>query len=533
MIRSLLAFLLSTFLVFRVNAQSQVAREQQPQVRAELVPTLIVVITVDQLLPEYFERYGAQLTGGLGRVYRGGAVFTNAYHDHATTETAPGHASILSGRFPRSTGIVRNNAGVQDAQTPLIGAQGAGASPFRFRGSTLTDWLRSRTPSTRALSVSGKDRGAILPLGRARQSAYWYASNGHFTTSTYYRDTLPEWVRAFNDRKLPARMAGRPWKPLLAASSYPERDSIAAESGGKDFSFPHLLPADTSRATQLFPNYPWLDEVTLEFALAGMRSLDLGNDAHTDVLAVSLSATDYIGHQFGPDSREIHDQILRLDRSLGAFVDTLYSIRDSARVVIALTADHGVAPLPELRKGARRVDLSGILKKQLRTLAAKGLDTSALRFDLGMLFIDRTAFGRAPAEADAAVKAFAAEARAHPAVLRVDLVHKLAADTARDAIARRWFNSIPQDMPAELVVTLRPYSVWDYGVPIAMHGSPHDYDAHVPVIFYGPPFATGRYDTFVRVVDMAPTLAWIADTQPTERLDGRVLRQALRRDAAK
>ncbi len=530
--RSILPFLLSLSLVFPGSAQSQVAREPVPG-SEEPVPTLVVLITVDQLLPDYFKRYDAQLTGGLGRLYRGGAVFTNAHHDHATTETAPGHASILSGRFPRSTGIVRNSAGVQDQQTPLIGARGPGASPFRFRGSTLTDWLRSKTPATRALSVSGKDRGAILPLGRSRQSAYWYASSGIFTTSTYYRDTLPEWVREFNDRKRPAKMAGRSWTLLLDESSYPERDSIAAESEGKNFTFPHVLPADSSRATQLFPGYPWLDEVTLEFALAGMRSLDLGNAAHTDVLAVSVAATDYIGHQYGPDSREIHDQILRLDRSLGAFIDTLYSLRDSARVVIALTADHGVAPLPELRKGARRVDLSSVLQKQRRALAAKGLDTSALRFDAGLVFIDRAAFVRAPAEADAVIKAFAADARAHPGVLRVDHVGKLAADTARDAIARRWFNSVPADIPVELVVTLRPGDVWDIGAPTAMHGSPHDYDTHVPVIFYGPPFATGRYDTFVRVVDMAPTLARILDTQPTEKLDGHVLRQALRSGSPK
>jgi len=530
--RSLLPILISLFLMC-VNAQAQVARERAPRVRDELVPTLVVVITVDQLLPEYFERYEAQLTGGLGRLYRGGAVFTNAHHDHATTETAPGHASILSGRFPRTTGIVRNSAGVQDPQTPLIGARGPGASPFRFRGSTLTDWLRSKTPSTVALSVSGKDRGAILPLGRARQSAYWYASNGSFTTSTYYRDTLPVWVRDFNDRKLPAKMAGRSWKLLSGESFYPERDSIAAEAGGKDFTFPHSLPADSSRATQLFPNFPWLDEVTLEFAFLGMRSLDLGNAAHTDVLAVSLSATDYIGHQYGPGSREIHDQILRLDRSLGAFIDSVYSIRDSTRVVFALTADHGVAPLPELRKGARRVDLTSIIQKQRRALAAKNVDTTALRFDLGLVFIDRSAFRRGSTDADAVIKAFAAEARAHPGVLRVDHVHRLAADTARDAIARRWFNSIPADIPVELVVTLRPGDVWDVGAPIAMHGSPHDYDTHVPIIFYGPPFATGRYDTFVRVVDMAPTLARILATQPTEKLDGHVLRQALKRDGAK
>ena len=151
------------------------------------IPTLVVFITADQLRADYLDRFGAQLTGGLARLARGGALFTNAFQDHATTETAPGHASTLSGRHPRSTGIVRNTAGVQDPQAPLInGAPGPGASPFRFRGSTLIDWLRVKDPRCRALSVSRKDRGAILPLGRAKQEVYWYAADeGRFTTSMY------------------------------------------------------------------------------------------------------------------------------------------------------------------------------------------------------------------------------------------------------------------------------------------------------------------------------------------------------------
>src|SRR5918992_2226626 len=154
-------------------ASAQQPSSPQPAGRR---PQLVVFLTVDQLLPAYFERYNRQLTGGLARLYRDGAVFTNAFQDHAITETAPGHASTLSGRFPRGTGIVTNATGVGDPQSPLIGGvRGAGASPYRFRGTVLLDWMRFKDVRSRALSVSRKDRGAILPIGRAKQSVYWFA----------------------------------------------------------------------------------------------------------------------------------------------------------------------------------------------------------------------------------------------------------------------------------------------------------------------------------------------------------------------
>src|ERR671931_160466 len=150
----LLAALCSLSLVGTAAAQATRPLATRPMSSPDRVPTLVVFITVDQLRADYFDRFRGQLTGGLGRLARGGALFTNAFQDHAVTETAPGHASTLSGRFPRSTGIVRNSAGVQDPQAPPIGGGGPGASPFRFRGSTLTDWMRAKDPRTRAHSVS-------------------------------------------------------------------------------------------------------------------------------------------------------------------------------------------------------------------------------------------------------------------------------------------------------------------------------------------------------------------------------------------
>src|SRR5438270_7838751 len=138
-------------------------------------PRLVGVITVDQLRPDYLERYRPQLRGGFAMLLKQGAVFTEVYHDHAITETAPGHATILSGRWPAHTGIIRNLAGVGDSTAPLVGVRGLGASPARFRGTAFFDWLKAAEPAARALSVSGKDRGAILPMGRAKEQVYWYA----------------------------------------------------------------------------------------------------------------------------------------------------------------------------------------------------------------------------------------------------------------------------------------------------------------------------------------------------------------------
>lgn len=495
-------------------------------------PTLVVFLTVDQMRPDYFTRFAPQLTGGLGRLYRGGTVYLNGWQDHAITETAPGHAATLSGRFPRSTGIVMNSAGVLDPQAPMLDGGGSPASPFRFRGTTLTDWMRMADPRTRALSVSRKDRGAILPMGRAKQSVYWYSWNGAFTTSTYYADTLPTWVRQFNDRRLPQSMAGRRWELALPASEYPERDDVKAESEGKDYVFPHALPDSVPLAVRGLTDFPWMDELTLAFALAGVRALNLGAGPQPDVLAVSLSTTDAIGHRYGPDSREIHDQIIRLDRSLGAFLDTLFAMRDSTRVIIALTADHGVTPLPDAGIAGRPADAHRVVVDTVLSAIRDGLrqrrvDTSAVRFQEGVFSIDRGALRRAGVNADSVARRFAAGARKVAGVARADEVPALArADTVHDTIARRWLHTLLPGSDAAVVVTLAPYDVWGPGT-IAMHGQPSDLDARVPILFYGAPFRPGRRSGNARVVDIAPTLAWVLGIAPTERTDGVVLREII------
>lgn len=515
--------------ILAVIAATSSAHAQAPASAAR--PSLVVLITIDQARNDYLERFSGQLSGGLGRLSRGGAWFTNAHHDHAITETAPGHATLLAGRFPRSTGIMMNRAGVDDDASPLIaGGVGPGASPKRFQGTTLVDWMTAQDPQSRALSVSTKDRAAILPVGRSRASVYWYSPNGRFVTSHYYQDSLPSWVEAWNKRELPQSFAGRSWDLLLPAAAYPEPDTVAAE-GETGNTFPHILPDDPAVAASLVRGTPFIDDITLSFALSGVQSLALGAGAHTDLLAVSLSGTDFIGHRYGPDSREIHDQVLRLDRVLGTFLDSLYRLRDSSSITIALTGDHGVGTIPELapasmRPVPTRVTLQGLLPGVRAGLLAAHVDTMALDVDQQIVLVDRAAFAKVGANADSALDAFAAAARTIPGVLRVDRFRTLVADTLSDPIARRWAHQFPASAAIELVVTLTPLSTWRGN--IASHGSPYDYDSHVPLIFYGAGVRPGRYPAFVRTVDLAPTLARLAGVQPTERLDGVALTAAIR-----
>jgi predicted AlkP superfamily pyrophosphatase or phosphodiesterase len=503
---------------------------------ASLAPQkLVVLITVDQLRPDYLTRFESQLTGGLGRLYREGAVFTRAMQDHGVTETAPGHASTLSGRFPANTNIRTNATGVGDSTAPLIGSNALGASPWRFKGTTLVDWMIGANSETRFLSISRKDRGAILPIGRRKGPVFWYAPNGSFTTSSYYADSLPSWLTAFNKQNLARSYANREWSLLLPESNYPEPDKVAIEADGIAVTFPHKVPADSTAATRDLPYFPWIDLLTIQAALAGVNAMQLGNGASTDLLTVSLSATDAIGHRYGPDSRELHDHILRLDRMVGMFLDSLATLRGAENMLVALTADHGVAPNPNAPRHdsipkARFVDPDPALKYAHNLLVHRGGAPSWFAFGDGLVIIDRAKVRAVGINPDSIVRAFRDSIRKLPGVRRADTPAELARmDTVKDPIARRWLHTIAGDQTVGLAVTLDPYNYWGTPVPGATHGSPYDYDAHVPLIFWGSVFNKGKYAGPTRVVDLGPTLAAALGIKPTEQTDGHPLIEALRR----
>ena len=505
---------------------------------APVKPKLVVVITVDQLRPDYLTRWLPQLRGGLGLLQSSGAVFTNAFQDHALTETAPGHSTVLSGRWPAHTGIISNAFGVGDSTAPLLGVDGPGASPRRFRGTAFFDWLNAADPRSRALSVSRKDRGAILPIGTAKQDVYWYLA-GVFTTSRYYRDTLPTWVRAFNALRIPFKSAGREFRTLLADSAYAEVDSVPWENAGRDVSFPHRLPTDSVRAASAFAGVPPMDSLTLAFALAGAEAMKLGRSGVTDLLAVSLSTTDAIGHAFGPNSREIHDQVLRLDRYLGWFLDRLFDRYGRDQLLIVLTADHGVTPYPEDSRAHGQPSAQWVSVDTLVTAVNRQLDHATgatvprewLEFETGLLFLrDNGRLAATGLRPDSVLADVAQRIRAVSGVSRVDLPADLAtADTAADPIARRWLHAIAPGAGVVMVVTLADWDAWSYsgGVTYAAHGQPSDLDAHVPLILWGKGVRAGPYGNRVATVDIAPTLGRLLGLTPLSIPDGRGLIEAL------
>jgi len=515
-----------------------VARAQQP--------SLVVLIAVDQLRSDYITHWSGQLTGGLARFWNDGAFYADGYQDHANTETAPGHASMLSGRFPYSTGILSNARGVETSTATLVDFPGTGASPFRFKGTTLADWMQVKDPSARVLSVSRKDRSAILPVAPGRShTVLWYAPlAGSFTTSDWYASSLPEWVEEFNAEKGVIKLAGHAWNLLLPESAYPEPDSVEHEARTASVVFPHVLTVDTQTVKSASVYTPWMDSLTLALALRGVGAMQLGSDSRrTDLLSVSLSTTDAIGHRWGPDSRELHDQVLRVDRFLDAFIDSVIALRGKENVLFVLTSDHGVNSSPDIRsrfdenQEAVRVPSASFrpaVAEARAALTAAGLDTTAVRWEDLVLWVDRAKLGDSDFDVNAMMRSFAAVVADVPGVLRVSVIDELAAnDTVNDVLSRRlvrMFEPGTEPYPgskALLEVTLAPHNVIGLG-DTGVHGTPHDYDARVPVAFMGPQFVPGRRAEKVNVVDIAPTLAAILGVTPLERLDGRILKEVIR-----
>lgn len=476
---------------------------------------------------DYLDRFASQFTGGLKRFRQGGAVFTNAWQDHAITKTEPGHAAMLSGRFPASTGIRPGDHSIVDTAYPPLHGNARGVSPRQFQGTSLIDWLRAADSSSRALAISRKDDAAVLMLGTAKQTVLWYSNTGVFTTGRYYSDTLPAWVTAFNSRALPMAYAGQVWQLLRPARDYSEPDSVGIESLGYEIAFPHPFPADEAAAAQTLLGYPQMDSVTAQLALEGVRAMRLGAGPATDLLAISFSTTDAVGHRFGPDSREMHDQMLRFDRYLGEMVDSLYKLRDSARVLFVLTSDHGIQSYPELRARAGRADLSPVVRAMQGELASKGAEFD-YEFVDGAFSINRAPLLKANLKPESVIQSLVSKLRRVPGVRRADELSALArADTVKDDIARRWLHMIPPSWPVDVVVTMEPG--WYFAFTNnAYHGTPHPDDARVPLVFYGAGVVPGRHATFARVVDIGPTLSSAVGVHPTERVDGRVLSAAFR-----
>jgi hypothetical protein len=494
-------------------------------------PALVVLIAIDQFRGDYLDRFGPQLTGGLARVRAQSALFTHAWQDHAITETAPGHSTLLSGREPAHTTIVDNTYGVYDLEMPLIGGiTGPGASPRRFVGSELFDWILARDSKARVLSVSRKDRGAILPIGHAKGNVYWYGVGG-FTTSKYYADTLPTWVKAF-DASIPyEQLAGQDWNLLLPPDQYPEPDSVALEGGGGNYLFPHMLPSAEALRSSLIA-YPWMDSVTLAFALDGVHTLQIGKrglessasngNAMPDLLSISLSTTDAVGHAFGPDSRELHDQVLRLDRWLGVFLDSLQREVPADRMLLVLSSDHGISSFPELiaqRAGhGGRLSLNELAEDTEQSLESRYHVPFGIEFESGLFYADIATLKARKVNVDSLSNAIVAASMKNPGV-RIGFTPRTLA-TSSDSGAVRWRRTLPAQLGWIAALVANDGFIWSARNVAAEHGTPTAEALSIPIAFMGPGITPGRHERLVRSVDIAPTLAKLLGLTPSEALDG-------------
>jgi hypothetical protein len=507
-------------------------------------PRLVLVVVVDQMRFDYLTRFRPLFTGGLRRLLEQGAVFTNAHVAYADSETAPGHSVVLTGLFPAHSGIVANewyddaahrrvNA-VDDPDSVALEGSGRGASPRNTLGPTLAEALKRAMPSSRVVGVSLKDRAAVLLAGRGADAAYWLdSSTGHFTTSTHYmRQPLP-WLVAARERSWAGRYARASWTWLLPERALYRRlageDAVVGEA--YDVVFPHELPGlqPQEKFQETLGRTPFADELVVEIALQALRAHKLGEHEAADILGVSLSATDAIGHAFGPDSQEMMDQIVRLDRALEGLLDEVERRVGTRRTLVVLTADHGIMPLVETlrRRGldAHRVRPAVIettVREALATRFPGGRDLPA-NFDGPDVYLDLPALeaqGLKRTDVEDVVR------RTLVSTGWVEAVYTHAQlqgpRPSNDPYFDLHRNSFFAPRSPHLIGRLKPY-VYLHDRPGGTgHGSPQEDDRHVPIVFLGAGVRPGERPEPCGPQDIAPTLArWLGVPYPD--VDGRPL----------
>lgn len=483
-----------------------------------------MLVVVDQLRSDLLTRYDNLFTGGFRRLLDSGYYYVNASHAHAATETAVGHATLSTGVYPNKHGIIGNSwyekpagtwvgvSNVGDSTVKIVGhPSGGGVSPVNLKAPGFAEWVKAADSKSIVASVSGKDRGAVQPAAHTRDYVYWFnPAAGRYVTSTYYRQTDPGWITRFNNSTLQAHRADTVWDLRVPASARARSnpDTSANEYDGKRNYFPHRFSGNADAFWAWWATTPYEDEATIQLARVMVSELGLGKDASPDFLNVSLSATDYVGHMFGPHSREQLDNLLRLDRQLGEFFAFLDQTVGKGNYVMMLSADHGVADAPEDRIargefGYRVTAKERSMVDSLRKIANANPDPAAAARQLA---------------ADLKKLEYVVEAYTHEELMRGQ-----PRDSFEVLERRSIYPGRVSGMFSREGVEVRFKEGFLGSSGGSSHGTPWWHDRHVPMIFMGRGIDAGRDPSRAETVDFAPTMATLLRIPIPPGVDGKPL----------
>lgn len=539
--KTLAAVFLCAFLGIPVPLQPRKQPEPAPG-----RPRLVVLIIVDQMRTDYIEQYGHMWTRGLRRMVDHGAWFRLAEYPYWNTVTCSGHATIATGTFPASHGIVLNawwdrgaRAQVACTEDPRVadvdtsGKRSAGDSPQRLQVPTLADLTREQLGhGTHIVSLSLKGRTAVTLAGRHGDAVIWYGGARGWQTSTFYSTGVPAFIERFVEAHRVERDKGKVWERALPETAYLFADDAVGERppAGWSRTFPHALGSEANAAFfSMWAESPFSDAYLGRMAMAAVDALKLGRGRGTDFLAVGFSALDEVGHRFGPRSHEVQDVLVRLDATIGELLDYLDEKVGNENYVVALSSDHGVAPIPEqmLAEGldAGRVSGDEVVQRAEHALVPfLGAEPHVARLDFTELYFRPGVYKKLQSNPEA-MRAVMEAIASTPGVWRVFRSEDLAAAPATaDAPLRQAARSYFAGRSGDLVVLAKPY--WLSSGSATTHGSGHPYDVRVPVILMGPGIRGGEYLSAASPADIAPTLGFLCGVT-LRHADGRVLNEAL------
>jgi predicted AlkP superfamily pyrophosphatase or phosphodiesterase len=537
----LIAILVSAAMITALRGQDKNVR-----------PRLILVLSVDQMRYDYLTRLGPLYKGGFRLLLDKGAVFSQARLRHGITDTGPGHAVILSGRHPSHTGIVSDTWYdatrkkvvflVEDSAQSALGGHGGRYSPVNLMGATLGDVLKEQSPPSRVVAVSLKERAAILMSGHRGNAAYWYEpEHGEFVTSTYYMKEAPAWLEQWNRKRIPDHYAGQQWTRLLSDEAlyqkYAGKDSVEGEWDRRDIRFPHGIRGKPpeSRFYDDLRRTPFADEITIDVTLEALKEHQLGADAATDILAVGLGGTDIVGHTYGADSQELMDQLLRLDLTLQKLLDEIDRRVGLANTLVVLTSNHGVLPLVEVlqAKGldahrASPADLKAAADQALQARFPEAKDLIS-HYDPPNFYLNEAAIQTHRLDLKTVEATLVSGLMSTNLVAEVYTRARLMSQTkATDPYLTLYRNSFNAARSPHLVVRLKKYVYLNDRLGGTGHGSPYEYDRHVPIIFMGSGIKPGKYALPCGPEDIAPTLGRLLGIEYPKEPDSRLLLEMLR-----